>query len=105
MEGEERAEKPFFNGRDKEGFAGSAPAAAASIKLSIITVCYNAVSSIETCVRSVVATCQIVTMEVLSFTSWKLMAPMRFARSLATCAKQMFTVGVKSNGSSRNANL
>lgn len=50
MTGKDYAEKPFSDARDIAGFS----AAAASIKLSVITVCYNAVPCIETCVRSVV---------------------------------------------------
>lgn len=49
-----RAEWPFLNARDKGDSRASAPTAARSIKLSIITVCYNAVACIETCVLSVV---------------------------------------------------
>src|SRR4051794_23526633 len=54
MTGEGQTEKAFLNARGKEGLPGRAQAAAVSMKLSIITVCYNAVACIETCVRSVV---------------------------------------------------
>jgi glycosyltransferase involved in cell wall biosynthesis len=54
MTGQRLVKKPVLSARDKDGLDPGPPAAAASIKLSVITVCYNAAACIDTCVRSVV---------------------------------------------------
>jgi glycosyltransferase involved in cell wall biosynthesis len=54
MMGQGRVEKPVLGAGDKDSLEPSLLAAAASIKLSVITVCYNAGACIENCVRSVV---------------------------------------------------